>query len=212
MKKNRQTYVLCDSLVTSLGGQPARDLHCKGGRCTVLFDQTLPGFGLRIMRKTGFLSWVVEHRTGSKREQVSLCPAGEMSASAARVRAEELIDERKEETKVSIAPTATLREVFNSYVIANHLRSTTVKGMRQTLEIYGGKLMDMQVRRISHALALETLTAAWARSSTQGNLFLGYCKSLFTYAELSHRNPFKKIRKITLDPKPAWGYTRRWYG
>lgn len=71
-----------------LTGSTARRLPSKTEH--VVWDDELPGFGLRI-RPTGHKTWIVQHRRRGKLVKVTLGPVGQLAASDARAKARGLL-------------------------------------------------------------------------------------------------------------------------
>jgi len=106
-----------------------------------IFDELLPGFGLRLY-PTGRKTFVVQYRSGGRTRRVSLGRFGTVTPEEARARARELLgtvaagsnasEDRRQER---LAPTvASLCERFMDEHVQQHCKPLTIREYRRTIE------------------------------------------------------------------------------
>ena len=91
-----------------------------GARDTILFDKTLPGFGLRIHR-SGRKVWIVQTRIEGRSRRIVIARHGEMELAEARRRAREIlarvrVGENPADDIRNEKETSTLREFSDEYL------------------------------------------------------------------------------------------------
>jgi len=106
-----------------------------------IWDEELPGFGLRVL-PTGRKRYIVQYRAGRRSRRISLGPSAVLTCEQARTRAIGIIAAAKNgddpaETRDADRQAITVKELaerFDKEHIALRLKESTAKGYRRMLE------------------------------------------------------------------------------
>ena len=180
--------------------QATVDRLAAGGEERLVFDDDMPGFGLRLFA-TGRKSWLVQYRHGRRQRRVSLGDAAVVPAAKARAEARRLLSEvgvgrdpqgeRQRERKAPL-----VREVVDLY-LARHatksLRPRSLAEVRRHLERHAAPLhrltlAELDRRRVAellHRLAESSGTVA----SNRVRASLSACFAWAMRAGLAEANP-----------------------
>ncbi len=132
----------------------------QGRSETIVFDEGLPGFGLRI-RAGGKRTWIAQYRLGSKQRRVTLGTVETISVDEARRRAKSALskvhlgtDPQLEKTEARAQAAVTLGNVVDSY-LARHaekrLKPGTLTDVARYLRRHWAPLPSLPVGKISRA-------------------------------------------------------------
>ena len=122
----------------------------------IVWDQDLIGFGLRV-RKSGYKSWIVQHRRRGKEVKVTLGRVEEVGASDARARASAILAEAAIDGLMKPIRRSKAAPTFADYVpifwadYARHWKASTQRGNRHSINadlvpVFGALPLD-QIRR-----------------------------------------------------------------
>lgn len=137
------------------------DLKLPQGRSeTIVFDEGLRGFGLRI-RAGGKRTWIAQYRLGSKQRRVTLGTVETISADEARRRAKSALskvhlgtDPQLEKAEARAQAAVTLGSVVDSY-LARHaekrLKPGTFTDVARYLRRHWAPLSKLPIAKISRA-------------------------------------------------------------
>src|SRR3954452_23713672 len=110
------------------------DIHIPSGKSeTIIFDEDLPGFGLR-MRAGGSAVWIAQYRVGAKQRRVTLGKVATLDPSAARRAAREVLakanlgqdaqaDRRERQAKAAVTFGASVQIYLKRVEAANKART-----------------------------------------------------------------------------------------
>ena len=132
----------------------------QGRSETIVFDEGLPGFGLRI-RAGGKRTWIAQYRLGSKQRRVTLGTVETISADEARRRAKSALskvhlgtDPQVEKAEARAQAAVTLGNVVDSY-LARHaekrLKPGTFTDVARYLRRHWAPLARLPLGKISRA-------------------------------------------------------------
>jgi integrase len=168
------------------------DLAPAGAKYIIVWDERLPGFGLRIMR-SGVRAWIVQYRNGDGRKRrITLGRYGVLTAYEARERAIQLLaevskggDPLAERQARRAAPT--VGELLDRY-LTEHV-ATKKNKPRTRVEVTA--LVERFIRPALGGHKVEAITrddmarlhAGLARTPRQANFVLAVCSKAFSLAE-----------------------------
>ncbi len=125
----------------------------------ILFDEQLPGFGLRVL-PSGKKSFIIQYRRNRQTRRFTFGRFGTMTAEQARTKAISLLaavkaggDPSVEEAQRKSAPTlAVLGERFLNEHVSQHCRPSTEREYRRSIELFiNPALGRASVREITHS-------------------------------------------------------------
>src|ERR1700730_6259506 len=132
----------------------------QGKREMIVFDEALPGFGLRI-RSGGKRTWIAQYRLGSKQRRVTIGTSETIDADEARRRARRVqskvhlgTDPQLEKTEARAQAAVTFGSVVDSYLAryaAKRLKPGTLTAVERYLRRHWGALSSLPVRKITRA-------------------------------------------------------------
>lgn len=131
-----------------------------GVRDKILFDDTLPGFGLRL-REGGKRTWIVQYRVGAKQRRVTLGTTETVKAVEARKRAQTALgkmhlgqDPQVEKAEARAQAAVTLGSVVNGYLAryaARRLKPGTFTDVERYLRRHWASLSRLPVQKVTRA-------------------------------------------------------------
>jgi integrase len=136
------------------------------------FDDSVPGFGLRI-RVGGSRNWVFQYRVGAKQRRISLGAASAISAQNARARASELHarvklgqDPGGEKIENRIRAVETFGSVLKPYLMHKKaaLKQRTYEEVERHLLVHAKRLHGLQITAVDRR-GVATLLAELAANS-----------------------------------------------
>ena len=126
----------------------------------IVFDEALPGFGLRI-RSGGKRSWIAQYRLGSKQRRVTIGTVETLDADEARRRARSALskvhlgtDPQLEKAEARAQAAVTLGSVVDSYLsgyASTRLKPRTFAEMERYLRSHWASLSKLPIRRVERA-------------------------------------------------------------
>jgi integrase len=127
---------------------------------TIVFDETLSGFGLRV-RAGGKRTWIAQYRLGGKQRRVTIGTAETLDADEARRRARSVLakvhlgtDPQLEKATARAQATVTLGSIVDSYLArhaAKRLKPSTFTDVRRYLRQHWAPLLELPVRNVTRA-------------------------------------------------------------
>jgi len=183
----------------------------QGKNEIIQFDDTVPGFGLRV-RSGGSATWVFQYRIGAKQRRISLGSAKAISAQGARTRATELHARTKlgqdpggEKIENRIRAVETFGAVLRPYLAHKkaELKARTYAEVERHLLQHAKRLHGMQVTLIDRrtvAALLAELAANNGRSVS--NSVRASLSSFFSWAMregLAEANPVIATNKAAAN-------------
>ena len=132
----------------------------------LVFDETLPGFGLRI-RAGGKRSWIAQYRVGLKQRRVTLGTTETVDADEARKRAKDVLskvhlgqDPQVEKAEAKAQASATVRDAVKRY-LAEHgavrLKPRSLSEADRYLKRHWSSLAELPVKKVARADVAEQL-------------------------------------------------------
>lgn len=175
---------------------------------TIVFDESLPGFGFRI-RAGGKRTWIAQYRLGTKQRRVTIGTVETLDADEARRRARSALakvqlgtDPQLEKTEAHAQAAVTLRSVVDSYLArhaAKRLRPGTFTDVERYLRRHWGTLSALPVRKIARAdVAARLARIAEESGGFAANRARTALSSLYAWAiaeGLADANPVVGTRK-----------------
>jgi integrase len=126
----------------------------------ILFDDALPGFGLRI-REGGKRTWIVQYRVGAKQRRVTLGTTATLDADKARKAAKTALskthlgrDPQAEKVEARAQAAVTLGSVVDSYLeryATKRLKPSTLADVKRYLRRHWGVLARLQAGKVTRA-------------------------------------------------------------
>ena len=126
----------------------------------IVFDEALPGFGLRI-RSGGKRSWIAQYRLGSKQRRVTIGSVETLDADEARRRAKSALskahlgtDPQLEKAEARAQAAVTLGRVVEDYLAryaAKRLKPRTLNDVERYLRQHWGTLSALPIRKVTRA-------------------------------------------------------------
>ena len=178
------------------------------------WDDTLPGFGVRITDK-GYKAFVFQRRVNGRDRRMTIGRYGDTSPDQARRMAIKLAGDiikgvdPVEEKKRRKAETLTLREVFDDYLIARDLKPLTISDMHKALKNLSD-WMDRPIMNISRDMVIHRHREMGKRSKARANVTMRYLRAMMNHAAARYR---AADGKPILDDNPvqALSQMRAWY-
>ncbi len=164
----------------------------EGKREMLVFDDDLPGFGLRI-RAGGSRTWVAQYRIGQKQRRVKLGTVGMLDPDEARKRARELLsrvhlgaDPQADKAEARAQASITLGGVAEDY-LARHaskrLKPRSLLEVERHLRRHWAPLADLPIRRIARAdVAAQLARLARENGPVAANRARGALSALYSWA------------------------------
>lgn len=168
---------------------------------TVVFDDDMPGFGIRI-RAGGKRTWVAQYRFGTKQRRVTLGTVGTLSPEQARVEAAKVLsavtlgsDPQTEKQLARQNAGLTYAAVLPRYLSAAQTRQRAGyhASVKQYLEVYWSALADLPIDKIArHTVSKHMSDMAKARGAHAADRARANLSAFFSWAigeGLTHANP-----------------------
>ena len=179
----------------------------------IVFDEQLPGFGLRVM-PSGKKSYLIQYRRDRRTRRLTFGRHGSMTPSEARTKAIELLsfvaageDPAEEQKRARQMPTlAALCERFLEEYVAQHCKASTAREYRRSVELF-------ITPALGHANAAEISRADIAKLHHdlrhipyQANRTLGVLGKIFNLAELwglrpDGSNPCRHVKRYSEEKR-----------
>ncbi|MBN4097037.1 site-specific integrase [Methylobacterium sp. OT2] len=157
----------------------------------IVFDDALPGFGIRL-RAGGKRTWIVQYRVGTKHRRVTLANAAALDPEEARKRAREILakvqlggDPQTEKVQARARAAITLSGVTADYLqlVETRLRPTSYAEAERYLRRYLAPLHDAPVHSVGRREVASWLNGVAAQhgphAANRGRTCLS---ALFTWA------------------------------
>jgi integrase len=174
----------------------------------IVFDEALPGFGLRI-RSGGKRTWIAQYRLGSKQRRVTVGTADTLDADEARKRARRTLskvhlgaDPQLEKAEARAQAAVTFGSVVDSYLkryAATRLKPGTLTDVERYLRRHWGPLSSLPVGKITRAdVAARLACIAEQNGRFAANRARAALGSLYAWAiaeGLTDANPVVGTRK-----------------
>ncbi len=125
----------------------------------IVFDETLPGFGLRI-RAGGKRTWIAQYRLGSKQRRLTLGTVETLDPDKARQRAKSALskahlgtDPQVEKAEARAQAAITFSSVVDRYLrrYANRLKANTFRDTERYLKQHWGMLARLPIQKVTRA-------------------------------------------------------------
>ncbi len=179
----------------------------------IVFDEALPGFGLRI-RAGGKRTWIVQYRLGSKQRRVTLGSVATLDADTARQRAKSALlkahlgaDPQLEKAEARAQAAMTFGSIVDSYLTryaAKRLKASTLTDVDRYLRQHWGMLWRVPLQKVTRAdVATGLAKIAEESGGVAANRARTALGSLYTWAiaeGLADANPVVGTRK-SIDEK-----------
>jgi integrase len=183
------------------------------GKDYIVFDEQLPGFGLRVM-PSGKKSYLIQYRRDRRTRRLTFGRHGSMTPSKARTKAIELLsfvaageDPAEEQKRARQMPTlAALCQRFLEEYVAQHCKASTAREYRRSVELF-------ITPALGHANAAEISRADIAKLHHdlrhipyQANRTLGVLGKIFNLAELwglrpDGSNPCRHVKRYVEEKR-----------
>jgi integrase len=177
----------------------------------VLWDDSVPGFGLRVY-PSGKRSYCIQYRSGGRTRRMALGLHGVLTPTQARQRAQELLSEAKlggdpSAERTAYRTGATITDLAEKY-LAEHaeprIKPSSVHEFRRILRLY--ILPSLGSRRVADIARTdaERLHTSMSKTPFIANRTLGLLQSMLTIAERwemrpDNSNPCKSVPRF---PEP----------
>ena len=132
----------------------------EGKREIIVFDEALPGFGLRI-RDGGKRTWVVQYRLGQKQRRLSIGSVNKVNfddakqlAKKALYKAEIGTDPQVEKAERKLSASLTLSKIVDNYVSSyaeKRLKPNSLVGVKRYLRVHWRGLAQVPAASITRA-------------------------------------------------------------
>ncbi len=125
----------------------------------IVFDEALPGFGLRI-RAGGKRTWIAQYRLGSKQRRLTLGTVETLDPDKARQRAKSALskahlgsDPQVEKAEARAQAAITFSSVVDSYLrrYAGRLKASTFRDTERYLKQHWGMLGRLPIQKVTRA-------------------------------------------------------------
>jgi integrase len=184
------------------------DLTLAEGKTeTIVFDDSLSGFGLRI-RAGGSRTWIYQYKIGDRNRRVTLGSLAALTPAQARETAAEMHamvrlgrDPAGEKTEGRARAAETMLAVAQSYLAyqSGHLRPRSYRQVERHLLRYCKPLHGLQLQKIDkRTIAARLSDVASSSGAVTANLTRNSLSAFFTWA----------MRQGMLDSNPAAGVNR----
>ncbi len=158
----------------------------------IFFDDTLPGFGLRI-RAGGKRTWIAQYRIGAKQRRLSLGSLEQIDADEARRRARNALsivhlgpDPQADKAAARTQASLTLRAVVEQYLTRRarqRLKPRSYEEVERHLRKHWAPLGELPIQRIRRAEVAARLSAIAAENGPfAANRARAALSSLYTWA------------------------------
>ncbi|RYC29339.1 DUF4102 domain-containing protein [Lichenibacterium minor] len=167
----------------------------------LIFDEDLPGFGLRI-RAGGKRTWVAQYRIGTKQRRITLGTPETVEPDEARRRAKEALakvslggDPQSDKHAARASAAVTLGAIVPNYLAhaANHQSANYHADVKRYLEVHWAPLAEMAVAKIDRArVSMQLGELSKVRGAHSADRARAALSSLFGWAigeGLAHANP-----------------------
>lgn len=131
-----------------------------GARDKIIFDDDLPGFGLRL-RDGGKRTWIAQYRVGAKQRRVTIGSVATIRADEARKRAKSLFskvnlgaDPQLEKAEARAQASTTLKSLVERYLAeraAGRLKARSLDEVNRHLRKHWSPLAQLPVKSITRA-------------------------------------------------------------
>lgn len=190
-----------------------RRLHLPDGKNeAIVFDDALPGFGVRI-RAGGKRTWIAQYRMGTKQRRVTLGTVDAVELDEARRRARNALaqahlgtDPQAERAAARAQAAVTLRSVVDCYMerhAAPRLKASTLADVDRYLRRHWAPLAAMPVNKIGRAeVAARLARIAADNGKYAANRARAALSSLYAWAiaeGLADLNPVVGTRKAVAE-------------
>jgi Arm DNA-binding domain len=180
----------------------AARVEVPAGRSEVIvFDDDIPGFGVRV-REGGSRNWIFQYRVGHKQRRISFGSASTVTAQEARTRAIVLHarvklgeDPAGQKIENQVRASETFDRVLRSYLAykKSALRPRSYEGVERHLEIHAKRLHGLQMAAVDRRDVAALLTELAASSGpTAANHVRASLSAFFAWAikeGLAETNP-----------------------
>ena len=178
----------------------------------IVFDDALPGFGVRI-RAGGKRTWIAQYRMGARQRRVTLGTVDAVDADEARRRARGALaqvhlgtDPQAERAAARAEAAVTLGSVVENYLTrhaANRLKASTLGDVTRYLRRHWSPLAGIPVRKVARAdVAARLARIAADNGEYAANRARAALGSLYAWAiaeGLADSNPVVGTRKATAE-------------
>jgi hypothetical protein len=158
----------------------------------IIFDEGLPGFGLRI-RGGGKRTWIVQYRVGAKQRRVTLGTVETLNADEARKRARSALskvhlghDPQLEKGETRTQAVITLAAITERYLeerAANRLKPKTLAGVTRSLRDHWKPLHRLPLAKVARVnVAGELGRIAKEHGPIAANRSRAYLSTLYAWA------------------------------
>jgi integrase len=185
-----------------------------GIRDRIVFDDTLPGFGLRL-REGGKRTWVVQYRVGTKQRRVTLGTDETLSADEARRRAKGALskvhlghDPQLEKVEARAESAITLAAIVERYLeerAAKRLKPKTLSDVKRSLREHWKPLHRVPLAKVARAnIASELGKITKERGPVAANRSRSYLSTLYAWAiaeGLTDANPTTGTNKAAEESR-----------
>lgn len=180
------------------------------------WDDTLPGFGVRIT-SSGAISFIVQQRIHGKDKRITLGRFGKLTYEQARKQAINTMAEIHQGGDPVATKTrrrlesATLGEVLDDYLTARKtLKPLTVKDMRQAFNESFSDWLKKPILKISRDMVAKRHRERGKVSQARADLAMRYLRAVFNFAAAEYTDA--SGRPIVSDnPVKRLSETRAWY-
>lgn len=176
------------------------------------WDDTLPGFGVRVSRTTK--TYVAQGRVNGKARRVSLGRHGVITCDQARRKAQkalaamaegiDLVATKKAEKALSV----TLGQVVEDYLDDRSLKPLTASDIRRHLQTTFSAWIDEPVAKISRDMVRRQFKKKAEKSPAQANQAFRYLRAIINYARATYRPDDKPL--ILENPVSVLSESKMW--
>jgi integrase len=212
---HRASHMLPKGDLMDLSSQAAVNrIEIPEGRTeTIVFDDKLPGFGVRV-RAGGKRTWIVQYRIGDKQRRVTLGRVGTLTAERARKEAKGALgkvhlgrDPQTEKFTERARAGVTLGSVVETYLASarRNLKPKTFSEVERSLRRQWAPLSEAPAHLIDRAAVADRLNAIAVESGLiSANRARSYLSAMLNWAlreGIVENNPAEKTNRAT-DEKP----------
>ncbi len=182
------------------------------------YDITLPGFGLRVGRRSR--TYFAERRVGRRTRRVTIGRHGHYTCEQARQRDQVVLSEMADgrdptqEKRAERARGATMAEAFDEFIDRRSLRPQTVYNYSRFLEVAFGDWREKPLTEISSDLVVDRHTKlSKERGGPYADHAMRFLRSLWNFAaaryedpdgnSLLPRNPTSRLSRLRMWHKPV---------
>lgn len=184
---------------------------------TLHWDDTLPGFGVRVTH-SGAKSYIVQKRIGHKEKRITLGSHHVMSADTARKEAMKILGQiasgidpvaKAQEAKLK---TVTLNQVYQDYLIARKdLKPKTLYDYRRVVDVTFASWKSKPLLSISKDMVEKKHSSLGQdNGEAYANLCMRVLRALFNFAAGKYEDSQGKTL-VTENPVKRLSQTRAWY-